>query len=153
MVSAGGMVPSTPEISATQGNLPFPHLLSAHLKYVSLHAWSAHDTPLPILGLNLVPTLLFPWVSQQGSLQRDPGADLHCSITWSSQSPTQRQKSNRCCDKIKVLHNIAEELCVADSCCPFFYLPSFFEEFAWPVGKSMESIISTYTQVASSWCF
>lgn len=41
------MVPSTPEPSATQGNLPFPPLLSAHLKCVSLHASSAHGTPLP----------------------------------------------------------------------------------------------------------
>lgn len=47
VISAGGLVPSTPEISALQGNLPFLDLLSAYLKYASLHAWSVCDTPLP----------------------------------------------------------------------------------------------------------
>lgn len=47
LIAAGGMVPGTPEISALQGNLPFSDLLSAYLKYISLHAWSVRGTPLP----------------------------------------------------------------------------------------------------------
>lgn len=109
------------------------------------HSWGR----VPILALNSS-HIFVSLVSQQRRLQRAPGAALQHN--WSIQPPTQRQESNRCCDKIKVLPNVAEELCVADSCCPYFDLSSFF----WGVCLACREehgkhYIHIHTQVASSW--